>query len=212
MICKKRRVDKKRMKNISSTMVTTVLLCFLLSACREEVYIPKPRGYAAVDLPVKEYTSFSKDSYPYQFDYPVYGTVEKDSLFFDKETENPWWINIDFKTLGGKVFISYKEITSQTSLSKLLEDSYQLSYYHTKKADYINDPVFHTENNVHGVFYNVGGNSASAFQFYATDSVKHFLRGALYFDVAPNADSLQPVNDFLIEDIEQMVKSLKWTK
>ena len=206
------RMKRTVKSRISTPVFVAFFMTLLLTACREEVFIPKPRGYASVDLPIKEYTSFSKDTYPYEFEYPVYGTIEKDSLFFDKKTENPWWININFKTLGGKVFISYKEITSRASLTKLLEDSYQLSYYHTKKADYINDPVFHTENNVHGVFYNVGGNSASAFQFYATDSVKHFLRGALYFDVAPNADSLQPVNDFLIEDIEQMVKSLKWTR
>ncbi len=182
------------------------------TACREEVYTPKPRGYFDIDFPVREYTNFEKRGYPYQFEYPVYGIIEKDTLFFDEKTENPWWINIDFKDLGGKVFISYKQITGKNSLSKLLEDSYQLSYYHTKKADYINDPVFHTKNNVHGVYYNVGGNSASAFQFYATDSVQHFLRGALYFDVAPNADSLKPVNDFLKEDIQRIVESIKWTR
>ncbi len=197
------------MKSISILAIAFVLL---FVSCREEVYIPKPRGYFSVELPVKEYTEFSKEDYPYSFDYPVYGTVEKDSLFFEKKTENPWWINIIFKDLGGKVFISYKQINGKASLEKMLEDSYQLSHYHTKKADYINEPVFHTKNNVHGVYYNVGGNSASAFQFYATDSVKHFLRGALYFDVAPNADSLRPINKFLIEDIEHIVQSLKWTR
>lgn len=185
---------------------------FLFTGCREEVYVPKPRGYYEVNLPSKEYTQFEKEGYPYSFEYPTYSEIEKDTMFFDKKTENPWWININYKDLGGKVFISYKRINGRTGLEQLLEDSYKLSHYHTKKADYINEPTFHTENNVHGVFYNVGGNSASAFQFYATDSVKHFLRGALYFDVAPNVDSLRPINDFLIQDIERMVKSIRWTK
>ncbi len=193
-------------------LVLVIVFTSLFLSCREEIYVPKPRGYFSIELPKKEYTLFDKESYPYTFDYPVYGTVEKDSLFFDKKTENPWWINIVFEQLGGKVFISYKEITGKTSLEKMLEDSYQLSHYHTKKADYINEPEFHTPNNVHGVYYNVGGNSASAFQFYATDSVKHFLRGALYFDVAPNADSLRPINKFLIEDIQHIVQSIKWTR
>ncbi len=189
------------------------LVCIVaFSSCREESYLPKPRGYYKIEFPKKEYTQFEKKGYPYQFEFPAYATIEKDSLFFDKKTENPWWINIDFKSLGGKVFISYKQITGSASLTKMLEDSYQLSYYHTKKADYIDDPVFHTDNNVHGVYYNVGGNSASAFQFYATDSVKHFLRGALYFDVSPNADSLKPVSEFLKDDIQRMVESIKWTR
>jgi hypothetical protein len=58
--------------------------------------------------------------------------------------------------------------------------------------------------------YTVGGNSASRYQFAATDSVKHFLRGALYFDVTPNADSLQPVTDFLLKDIQHMLLTLQW--
>jgi gliding motility-associated lipoprotein GldD len=85
-----------------------------------------------------------------------------------------------------------------------------MSHYHTKKADYINEPEFHTANNVHGLFYDVGGNAASALQFYATDSHKHFLRGALYFDVTPNVDSLRPVNEFLRKDIEHFIQTLSW--
>jgi gliding motility-associated lipoprotein GldD len=103
-------------------------------------------------------------------------------------------------------------IDQQNVLSKLLEDSYQMSHFHNKKADYIREPEFHTANNVHGLYYDVGGNAASAFQFYATDSVHHFLRGALYFDTTPNADSLKPVNEFLREDIMHIVNSLKWTR
>jgi gliding motility-associated lipoprotein GldD len=107
--------------------------------------------------------------------------------------------------------MSYKEINKdKNTLSNLLKDSHTMSYYHTKRADYINDPVFHTKNNVHGVFYDVGGNSASSFQFFATDSVKHFIRGALYFDVTPNIDSLKPVNLFLQKDVVHLVNTLKW--
>ncbi|MEZ5046281.1 MAG: hypothetical protein R2831_04745 [Chitinophagaceae bacterium] len=186
------------------------LLMFIwLVSCREPVYVPKPRGYAAVQFPEKKYQLFNKDHYPYTFEYPVYAQIEKDSLFFDKKTENPWWININIPSLGGKIYLSYKDV-AQYGLSKLLEDSYQMSHYHNKKADFINEPIFHTENNVHGIYYEVGGNAASAFQFFATDSHKHFLRGALYFDVTPNVDSLKPINQFLIEDIEHLIKTLKW--
>jgi hypothetical protein len=189
----------------------SIFLLFLV-ACGETEYVPKPRGYFKIDFPEKKYTTFNKTEYPYSFEYPVYGTVVKDSLFFNEKTENPWWINIDFKQIGGKIYLSYKQISNQYSLSKLLEDSYQMSHYHRKRADYINEPEFHTENNVHGIFYEVGGNAASALQFYATDSLKHFIRGALYFDVTPNVDSLKPVNEFLRSDIEHLIKTLKWTR
>jgi len=187
------------------------LLLFLFS-CGEDEYIPKPRGYYRITLPEKQYTAFSKPDYPYSFEYPVYASIEKDTLFFNEKTENPWWINVNFKDLGGKIYLSYKQIDASHNLSKLLEDSYQMSHYHTKRADYINEPEFHTPNGVHGIYYDVGGNAASSLQFYATDSVRHFIRGALYFDTTPNVDSLKPVNQFLRKDIEHLVQTLKWTK
>ena len=196
------------MKNI---LILIVIACIFYS-CNEETYTPKPRGYYQITLPEKNYTLFEKDDYPYSFEFPSYSMIEKDTLFFNEKTENPWWINVNFKDLGGKIYISYKQINASQSLAKLLEDSYQMSHYHTKKADYINEPEFHTKNNVHGIYYDVGGNAASALQFYATDSVKHFLRGALYFDTTPNVDSLRPINQFLRADIEYLIQTLKWTK
>jgi gliding motility-associated lipoprotein GldD len=139
----------------------------------------------------------------------VYGKIIPDTNFFGEKPENPYWINIDFPSLGGRIYVSYKIIGPNQTLDKLIEDTYEMTAFHTKKADYIADMVFDTLN-VHGIFYNVTGNAASAYQFYATDSVKHFLRGALYFDVTPNADSLKPVNEFLKTDMEHMIGTLRW--
>jgi gliding motility-associated lipoprotein GldD len=119
-------------------------------------------------------------------------------------------MNIEIPTLGGKIYLTYKAIDSKNKLEVLINDAFKMSYAHDKKASYINEPIFNTPNNVHGVLYEVGGNAASALQFYATDSVHHFLRGALYFDVAPNVDSLAPVNKFLAQDVENLIKTLKW--
>jgi len=63
---------------------------------------------------------------------------------------------------------------------------------------------------VHGVFFSVGGDVATANQFFLTDSTKHFLRGALYFDATPNADSLGIVNQFLLADMKHIVNTFKW--
>ncbi|MDR3680726.1 MAG: hypothetical protein P4L41_12240 [Flavipsychrobacter sp.] len=187
-----------------------VLLCLSILACRPTTYVPKPAGYFRIDTPQHSYQAFNKPEYPYGFEYPIYGNIVRDTAFFGEKPENPYWINIVFPTLGGTIYISYKEIGPNQSLEKLLDDSHKLSYVHTKKADYIDDGYFHNANGVSGVFYHVGGDAASAYQFIATDSVKHFLRGALYFDVTPNADSLRPVNEFLRGDIEHILKTLRW--
>jgi gliding motility-associated lipoprotein GldD len=182
----------------------------LLVSCRPETYTPKPAGYYFIDTPQHAYQAFNKPGYPYSFQYPVYANIEKDTSFFGDKPENPYWINVNFPSIGGTLYVSYKEISPKQPLAKLLEDAHQMSFYHSKKADFIVDGTFRNPNGVSGVFYSIGGDAASAYQFIATDSVKHFLRAALYFDVTPNADSLKPVNDFLRRDIEQMLYTLKW--
>jgi len=68
-----------------------------------------------------------------------------------------------------------------------------------------------TPNGIRGVFFRVGGDVATANQFFVTDSTKHFLRGALYFDATPNEDSLGIVNKFLVEDMKHLISTFKWT-
>jgi len=196
-------------------MTRAALLIFTLlaiSSCRPETYTPKPRGYAKTEFPEHNYRRFNEPGFPYSFEYPVYGRIIKDTLFFGQKPENPYWINIDFPTVGGTIYMSYKQITPQQPLAKLIEDAHEMSFTaHSKRADYIGDSSFYIpSNNVFGLLYDVGGNAASAHQFIATDSAKHFIRGALYFDVTPNADSLKPANDFLKQDIIHLLQTLQW--
>jgi len=187
-------------------------VCVLFFSCRPQTYTPKPRGYARVAFPERSYQDFEAPGFPYKFEYPKYGRVIKDTLFFGQKPENPYWINIEFPTIGGMIYISYKPINNHQSFSQLLEDSHEMSFSaHSKRADYIGEQPFEfEEHRVYGILYDVGGNAASAYQFIATDSVKHFMRGALYFDVSPNADSLKPANEFLRQDIVHLLESLRW--
>ena len=189
-----------------------ILFCALdLTACEQNNFTPKPRGYFNIPFPERKYQVFDMPGYPYTFEYPAYAKITKDSTFFGEKAENPYWINIEFPSLNGKIYLSYKEIGSHdNSLEKLVNDAFKMTYKHTVKADFIDEKEIHNNNGVSGLFYDVGGNAASAKQFFATDSTHHFLRGALYFDAAPNADSLAPVHRFLQEDMWRLVETLKW--
>jgi len=66
---------------------------------------------------------------------------------------------------------------------------------------------------VFGLIYDIkGSDAASSYQFYLTDSLSKFVRGALYFDLVPNNDSLSPVIDFLKVDLEHMITTFRWKK
>ncbi len=182
------------------------------AACNE-TYTPKPKGYYTIAFPKKEYRVFDQPGYPYSFEYPVYANVVKDSTFFGETTENPWWINIDFPRFNGKIYVSYKEIgAGKNAFDTLIKHAFELTGKHSSMAYSIEDTAFVTPTRIHGVFFTVGGNVATANQFFLTDSVKNFLRGALYFDATPNADSLGIVNSFLLEDMKHLASTFRWKK
>lgn len=190
------------------SIILLLLLLLAATGCNT-AFVPKPRGYFRIAFPEKKYTAYQPEGYPYRFEIPEYATVIKDTTFFDSAAENPWWINIDFPRFGGRIHVSYKDL-QKNELSKLINDAFKLTYKHTYKATAIQDSVMHTPNGVHGIFFRVGGNAATANQFFLTDSTRHFIRGALYFDVSPNEDSLEPVNRFLLQDMLHLIQTFHW--
>lgn len=194
-------------------MSSLLRICFLLilfTVGCQEVFVPKPRGYFTIDFPKKEYQVFDRPNYPYSFEYPTYATVVKDSTFFGEPTENPWWINIDFPQFNGRIYVSYKALLNQQQFSKVLQDAFKLTGKHSTKAYSIDDSLFRNAQGVSGLFFKVGGDVATANQFFLTDSTKHFLRGALYFDATPNEDSLSVVNRFLLDDVRHIIETFRW--
>jgi gliding motility-associated lipoprotein GldD len=191
------------------TCCLTVCVVSFLCSCQSG-YTPKPRGYFRIEFPTKRYQVFDEPGYPYTFEYPTYAKIVKDTAFFNKKPENPWWINVVFPQFNGKIYISYKVIGPKYSLEKLVNDAYAMTYKNTVKADAIVPEMFQTPHHVSGIFYNVSGNAATARQFFATDSTRHFLRGSLYFYAVPNADSLKPVVQFVEKDMWHLLETLQW--
>jgi len=180
-------------------------LCLLLiiTGCRHD-YIPKPRAYFRIDLPRHSYMVYDSVC-PYMFEYPVYTRITPST---DRFAE-PCWINIVYAHYKATVHISYKSIKG--NLEQLFEDSRTLVYKHTIKAESISEQLYtNTDGNVYGILYDITGNAASNIQFVLTDSVHHFIRGALYFRAEANADSLAPVIRFIREDIIHLMETLDW--
>lgn len=187
----------------------TGYLFFLLS-CNSDYSAGKKKGYFKIDFPEKKYQLFEQPGYPYSFEYPVYANVIKDTTFFEDKAGD-WWINIEVPRFNGRIHVSYKAINDQNNFDSLVRDGFKMAYkQHVDVATGINDSVIRTPNGVEGIYFSLGGNTATANQFFLTDSVKHFLRGALYFNAAPNADSLGVVNDFLKMDLQHLINTLKW--
>lgn len=216
-------------KSITSnhSLFLALVVSILIAACNS-TYTSKKRGYYKITFPERGYTLFDQEGYPYSFEYPVYAKVVKDSTYFDNNPENPYWINIDFPQFGGKIFLSYKiiggkviyKIKQQNGTYKdsaginvfdrLVNDAFMLTNKNESIATSIRDSLVQTPNGITGVYFRVGGNAATARQFFLSDTTRNFFRGALYFDVTPNADSLRPVLDFLQADIDHLINTFRW--
>ncbi|MCF6241272.1 MAG: gliding motility lipoprotein GldD [Bacteroidales bacterium] len=189
-------------KKINNLLILSII-SILLVQC-SETYTPKPRGYFRVTFPEKKYKKFESKA-PYTFEIPVYSEMVPDT----NDLEGKWWYNLQFPAMKATLHISYKDISG--NLEKYLEDSRTLVYKHTIKADAINEQTFmHPAKKVYGILYEIKGNAASPYQFFVTDSTKHFVRGALYFNVYPNKDSLAPSFKFLKQDLIHLMETLEW--
>jgi gliding motility-associated lipoprotein GldD len=191
-------------KEIIIQLSFVLLLFFCVLSCRE-VHNPKPRGYFRIVFPEKEYSRFDSNC-NFTFDYPSYAIIVPDN----EADAEPCWLNVVFPEFRAKIHLSYKEIKSRDALYSLIEDSREMVYKHTVKADAIKETLIIQPEHVYGLLYDLEGNSASVIQFFLTDSLNHYLRGALYFHVKSNRDSLDPVIDFIRDDISHLLKSFHW--
>jgi len=205
-----------------TVVILSLLFVFILSC--NSAFTPKPKGYFKIDFPERSYQTFDEPGFPYSFEYPSYATVSKN---IDAEDNQPYWLNVEFKGFNGRIYLSYKSVNGystykikqgdsykdslvKNSFDKLRDEAFSLTYKHTIKASGIVDSFFSPRPGYAGMYFYVEGNAATSKQFFITDSVRHFLRGALYFDATPNEDSIRVVSDFLEADVKHLISTLKW--
>ncbi len=190
----------------SNTYIFSIIL-ILITACNSS-HIPKPRGYFRISTPEKDYIDMEK-GYPFSFKYPIYAELNKYQGAQDKDEDVSNWLNLDFPALNAHLYLTFKPV--ENNLRTLIEDSHAFVYKHVGKADAIHQTEFISpETSVYGVLFDIKGNTASSLQFYVTDSISGFLRGALYFDCEPSVDSLAPLISFIRTDVEYLMETFSW--
>lgn len=174
----------------------------LLAAC-DEHYTPRPKGYFRISFPEKHYEAYETRC-PLTTEVPVYSKIEVLQTGNDS-----CWFNVYIPQHNARLHCTYLEVNRD--LNAMIEDAYQFAFQHEMKADAIRRTSYQEDSSrVFAMVYDLEGDVASPIQFYATDSTQHFLRGSLYFEHIPNADSLNPVVNFLREDIIHLLTHIQW--
>lgn len=197
--------------------ITFLFFSFLFGACSSN-YSPKPMSYFHIDIKDHSYYTFSE--YPqFAFDISTQAEVREISLHIPSESAGKRkkidiagekWFNIIYPSLNAQIYCSYIPVT-KSNLAKISEENRKFAYLHIVKADAIREQMFENAGQkVYGLIYEIRGNVASPLQFFITDSVKSFFRGALYFDNIPNQDSIAPVLEYIYEDIRVLIDNFRW--
>ena len=182
-----------------------LLFILLFTQCREKVnYIPKPKGYFRIDFPKKEYQT-PENKCNVSFQIPKYAFIlPKKSPQADRCFEN-----IIFPYYKATIYCTH--IIQDSSVKNHIQAFQDLAYEHRIKSSGIFEQEYlNPEKNVYGTTFDIQGDVACNYMFYLTDSSSNFFSGSLYFEVAPNYDSLQPVIDYIKKDIVQLIETFEW--
>ena len=187
--------------------IITLLGCIaILAGCGKKAQ-PKPYGYFRIDLPEREYVVDSELG-PYSVERSAHSHLDKSDKTHATDADE--WINVVYPSINAKIHLSYKRIDKST-FQKVVEECHSLAYKHTVRADAIQESYYGNDTTrVYGILYEMKGNAASPSQFYVTDSVRNFLRGSLYFNHTPNADSIAPAANYVLQDMIHMIETLEW--
>ena len=163
----------------------------------------RPNGYIRIEIPHDSLIELNSKSLnlPFSFAHSSEGNwIDKSEL---------GWGDIFYPFCNGRIQITYKKI--QNNLSTLINDAHNMTFKHSIVADGINLSLYiDSDRNINGILFSLRGNAASRVQFFATDSLNHFLRGSAYVYAQPNPDSLKPIDAFLEGEILNIMNSLKW--
>lgn len=180
-------------------LIAILFVIALFTACEEEVVV-KPSAQLRLEYEKGPYNRISTDC-PYSFEINGQATLQK---------KGGCNMNVTYPSMKATLYLTYRPIQGN-NLDSLLYDAQKLTYDHTIKANRIlEQPRVDSINDVYGMLYMINGDAATQSQFYVTDSTKHFLVGSVYFEAAPNFDSIYPAVSYLREDVRTIMETLRW--
>ena len=187
----------------TATLPMVLLLLGLLGmGCGEPEAIPRPKGYFRIGMHDTTFTRVNVGC-PLDIRMSTAALLEPVRGF----APDSCWFNVVYPQYTARIHCTY---AGGVDLDPVMEDAFQLAYEHEVKADAIQVRKRDQEDGSTLMTWRISGDAASPLQFLCTDGRDRFLRGALYFELRPNADSLAPVVSRLDADIEHLMRTLRW--
>lgn len=196
------------MNNKRYIFLSLIFLGFCLYSCSNASsnYSPKPKGFQRFELPEHQYQKL-ENSHPFSFEYSKSAIIQKDST----RNAEPHWLIVYYPELDARIQFTYKPINGDLKkLEAHIGDAFKLASKHQVKAYSQEESVVQLKNGKKAVVIQLEGEVPSHYQFYLTDTSRHFLRAALYLKEPTVNDSLKPIVDYLKVDCRHLLETIKW--
>ena len=183
-----------------------LILLLMVCSCRRQAETPKPVAYFRIDLPEHSYQQVDT-TLPFVFEQS-----EAAQLSIRPQKDGSYWVDIDYPALNATFKITYMTVPRADSLRNKIIREEKMVKFHYQKADDVEYSVIQDpDSRLWGQIYDIAGKDvATPLMFWMTDSTHRFLRTTLYFNFAPNNDSLEPVIEYLRDDAMHFVNTFKW--
>lgn len=182
-------------------------MALLMGACTHTDYTPKPKAYLRFDMPEKAYHTYDTAALPFTFE-----CADSAYVVWKQNDRRTKYLDIFYPQYQGVINLTYKAVKDENDLRALIDTaSRMLALHHDQASGEKEATLLDPKGRVYATIVKLNGkNTGCTYQFWLTDSTRHFLRGALFLNYTPNNDSLAPVIEYLQADIDQLVETLQW--
>ena len=194
--------SKQSKKRMGVWLLLASLFILTIASCHSEVATPRPDGYFRIEAYPKTYTAQQLGS------ITLLINDSAQCLWHHPESaRDAQWLNIGYPRYNATIYLSY--IPLQNNLKRLMGESLELVYRQNINTEQVEAVAYENPGiPLYATLFALSPESATPFQFIATDSTKYLLRGALYFDAQVKADSVAPALQHIEGDIMQLIESI----
>lgn len=188
-----------------------VVLCVVFACGVDNDPVPKPRAYPRVMYPDRSYTSLARQECPLSFEYPGYGHIEMQTSFFGEKPVHPCWFDIVMPVFDARLHCSYYHIgEDESTYDALVEDAFKIANKINQRSNYMDEIRIRNAHGVSGLILEFKGPAASPMHFFLSDTNSHFFKASLYYNARVRPDSLEPITQFIQEDMAHLINSFQW--
>lgn len=156
------------------------------------------------EKPICNYLSLDTTMLPFRMQYAA-----ESKMVLRKNEPEALWFDLVYPVRKSTIYCTYFPVRG--NFRTYDDDVRRFVYRHTVVATAIKEQAISLpEKKVYALIFDIKGKVASPVQFLVTDSVSHFLRGALYYDNTAYSDSLESSTNDMREDIKHLIQTLEW--